>query len=320
MVDDDMQEKTNGSRTPSDFDRFDEFEDYRDSIRDAELEFWVKGLKESAWSIRHFDFGDVHVQFGIEGGGEIAEGTVRSDGWVFFFQAGGGRTRSKGVTMPPDSALLIAPGDRFVITSDEPHCWYSVFVPNALLFEDAKAIKESLGYGDTSRVVTLPDEYVGKIRQFGKDVSGARFESSADLQEDVIAVGRRLLQLPGRHAKRVGRRPENRTKLLTKVVTYIEQYPQMNPSAKELIAASGVSDRTLRNAFSEYFGLGPRDFVMLRRIHECRKLLRESHRAHTTVKEVAAQFGFTDFGRFAGYYKRIFLELPSETVERVARD
>jgi AraC-like DNA-binding protein len=55
---------------------------------------------------------------------------------------------------------------------------------------------------------------------------------------------------------------------------------------------------------------------VLRRMRQARKNLRESDRTKTTVTEIAARWGFWNFGRFAGEYRGIFGELPSATLAR----
>ena len=84
----------------------------------------------------------------------------------------------------------------------------------------------------------------------------------------------------------------------------------------ELCTAIGVSHRTLLACCQEQLGMNVKRYLLLRRMHLARRRLRESASTVTTVTEIAARYGFWEFGRFAGEYKSLFGELPSTTLAR----
>jgi AraC-like DNA-binding protein len=84
----------------------------------------------------------------------------------------------------------------------------------------------------------------------------------------------------------------------------------------ELCTAIGVSDRTLRVCCQEQLGMSPKHYLLLRRMNLARRALRESSASETTVTEIATQYGFWQFGRFAGEYRALFGEAPSATLHR----
>lgn len=76
----------------------------------------------------------------------------------------------------------------------------------------------------------------------------------------------------------------------------------------------GVSERGLRNAFVAVRGMSPKRFVIHDRLQEVRRALSDSRATGTTVTDIATEHGFFELGRFAGRYKAVFGETPSQTL------
>ena len=76
----------------------------------------------------------------------------------------------------------------------------------------------------------------------------------------------------------------------------------------------GVSERGLRNAFNAVRGMSPKRFAIHDRLNEVRRALSDPHAPNATVTHIATEHGFFELGRFAGRYKAVFGETPSETL------
>ena len=90
----------------------------------------------------------------------------------------------------------------------------------------------------------------------------------------------------------------------------------MDTKVSELCRIAGMSERSLRYAFNEEIGLPPREFMALRRFHAVRRSMLLADPAINSVSETAMDYGFFELGRFAGRYRTLFGELPSETLRK----
>lgn len=88
------------------------------------------------------------------------------------------------------------------------------------------------------------------------------------------------------------------------------------PTIAELCEAAGVKQRTLEYAFQDGFGITPVRFIRLHRLHLARLELAKAVPDSIKVSDVARGLGFFHLSRFAGEYKRLFGELPSQTLAR----
>ena len=69
-------------------------------------------------------------------------------------------------------------------------------------------------------------------------------------------------------------------------------------------------------AFHRFFGVGPTQYLKLRRLNKVHCALQARDCEETTVTDVLTTFGVTELGRFAGEYKALFGECPSETLKK----
>jgi AraC-like DNA-binding protein len=90
------------------------------------------------------------------------------------------------------------------------------------------------------------------------------------------------------------------------------------PTIGDVARRVGVSARTLSGGFQRFRGIAPRDFLAARRLEGLRAEL-ETAPADQTVTDIAAGWGYSNFGALAGRYKDRFGELPSHTRARCVK-
>jgi AraC family ethanolamine operon transcriptional activator len=139
---------------------------------------------------------------------------------------------------------------------------------------------------------------------------GALRELEADLLQHTIAA---LLGGEGDAGVEtaVGRR-----RALCRALELLEEASESIPTIPELCRQAGCSQRTLEYAFRDELGVTPVRYLKLLRLNRAHRLLRRASPADETVTRIALACGFIELGRFAGDYRRLFGELPSQTLQR----
>ena len=110
---------------------------------------------------------------------------------------------------------------------------------------------------------------------------------------------------------------ESRSKQVVEMtLTYADAFQSQSPTVSELCANVNVSRRTLEVAFQTIVGKSPLQFLTQRRLCRAYVDLKRAKDESIRVTDVAFAHGFTELGRFANRYQKIFGELPSETLRQ----
>ena len=88
----------------------------------------------------------------------------------------------------------------------------------------------------------------------------------------------------------------------------------------EICAATGASERTLRDCCQEQMGMSPIRYLWLRRMHLARRALVLANPTTANVTEIATEYGFWELGRFSTEYRTLFGEPPSVSLRRAQDD
>lgn len=83
---------------------------------------------------------------------------------------------------------------------------------------------------------------------------------------------------------------------------------------EDVCGALNISRRTLYRAFHDLLDVSPKAYLRLKNMSAARARLLDAANHPTTVTQVALDHGFWELGRFAGTYRTMFGESPSETL------
>jgi AraC-like DNA-binding protein len=147
---------------------------------------------------------------------------------------------------------------------------------------------------------------------FADAAAGGTYPSAAHGDDVLLAVIHALSEED--RDRRVGcaNRIDNR-RVIHDCIDYAASISRV-PSITELCLTAHVSERRLREAFTQEFDLPPSRFFRAWILDEAHQRLMRSDAGTETVTDIAVGLGFDHLGRFSGRYKQIYGECPSTTL------
>lgn len=114
------------------------------------------------------------------------------------------------------------------------------------------------------------------------------------------------------------RLPERRImpRALKRAVEYIHANLEQAWSMEDLVRISGVSRRSLEQAFRDTLQTSPLRYVQQCRLNLARECLRKARTGDVQLSDLAYRLGFAQPSHFTTAYKQAFGELPSQTLAR----
>lgn len=172
-------------------------------------------------------------------------------------------------------------------------------------------------------LITPPTPSLARLHRLHKaagDLAGdapavlAHPEAARGLEQAIIEATVHCFDSGEAHEDRAAQRQH--AAIMQRFHRVVEEHLDEPLYITELCKEVGASERTLNTCCHEHLGMGPKHFLLLRRMHMVRRALREGNPTETSVTEIAVQFGFWQFGRLAVAYKALFGEAPSTTLAR----
>lgn len=220
------------------------------------------------------------------------------------------------VVYKPDSEIdcVSRPGfDVFTLSYSEEHL--NTIGANLGLPEIKTLVKESDNFKCSLLQLSKSRNYliqlVDAIKHGNSQTDHIPFMHTLDIElsEHIL-----LILARSRPAKNSSAGMRNRAIKLTK--EHLAQFPNEPVSVNSLCRVARVSERTLQYAFLDHYGVTPKTYLKNFRLNAVRRELWKSEPDFTKVNDVACLWGFWHMGQFAADYRKLFGELPSETLQR----
>jgi AraC-like DNA-binding protein len=103
--------------------------------------------------------------------------------------------------------------------------------------------------------------------------------------------------------------------IVDRCMDFIRSTATWRPSMVDLYGAAGMSERRVRSAFLDVTGMPPNRYIRLVALNQARTMLRQAEKDSATVTDIISGLGIYHQSRFASYYRVVFGESPSETLQ-----
>ena len=264
-------------------------------------------------------FASAFIQFPVFGRTTVADDAVI----IALVSSAPPSSRWCGIDIVNNSMLLYGPGTEHTGVSPAGLSFSFASIGIGTLEEAAERREIALRVPARGEVVKLDptpevESLTRLLRPFARPLSG---DGSQDPNEDILYEVSTLLSGERPASQRVGRRVSDSRCLVKACIDHVdatwEAAPVLGvarrPRIRELCDAVHVSERRLRNAFYDTFGIAPVRYFRLRAMTRARCLLLENGHGEYDAG-IALDSGYANLSRFASYYKDVFDEFPSETV------
>jgi AraC-like DNA-binding protein len=307
---------------------FADFEALRDAVQDSPSEIVQLEHGKMTGTLAHLSVGSVGISTGSFTRGVRQRGVLSPNRWTLGMLLG-------------SPALLqhfeAGPGDLFVLAPD--HELYSRFIdgnhyaatlisPDELFaFLDSQqpgAADAALWQQSTSVLSAAPAIAALRAQNFQTLLAAMRThgptmsDGAADFFKRSILELMTAPVLQGSHDYRGPRLQQSKVQLVRDVDCYLHKAGNRPVHITKLTEKFKVHRRTLHRAFIDVLGIGPITFLRRKRLGDVHKVLVQGG-PDAMIKAVAIEHGFLQLGRFAGEYRQLFGEKPSQTLRRAQR-
>ena len=301
---------------------------YYGSIRNA-VEGVVTARGRYHAEFTHVDFSRLWMSRGEE---SLARVSIYTPQWprttiLFATDPDQAATQIAGMEVQTDEVAVISFGSSDHLRTSAETRWGGVSLPSDDLAALGQAIcgRELTPPSFTHRVKPSPSAFL-RLRHLHKAVRHlarkapdilARPEVAQAMEEAlreamVLCLGGETADVPSTHV--------HYAKVMRCFEEVIRAYQDEPLYLSQLCAATGVSERTLLAICHEHLGMGPKRYLLLRRMHFAHRALLMADPGVTTVTSIATDYGFWELGRFSVVYRSLFGETPSTTLRRPPED
>ncbi|HEY9253160.1 MAG TPA: helix-turn-helix domain-containing protein [Stenotrophomonas sp.] len=226
-----------------------------------------------------------------------------------------------GAPLSNGSLLTLAPGAQgdFVLSGGSTIIW--ALLPQARWQPAAHALAQpdalDAGFGHLHLPAGHPLERI--YAELGQCIASGNATTPGLSLPRLVEHHGDAVAHPGLNVRAVsGRGRRTHYRMLRRAEDYLRANLRHNLYINDICNATGVSERALRYAFDDLLGMSPNRYLSMLRLCAAYRGLAAADPQRSSVKAIALSCGLWDLSRFAENYRRLFGELPRDTLNRQA--
>jgi len=273
------------------------------------MEIWFRGIQ----LFREVTNQSVHEAGLMRAGERVLGVPVALQGQGYFC----------GRPISPDAIMTMRGGDELDFRAPEHFDIVAVSIPVGVLTQYARDIERRDIEDELRNTAVIPANKaeVDAFRGFLLTALESVSRTPAMLQYAAMQKGLEHALLssvvkavgPADAPARAATSPMARHAIVARAQDYMRQHVEEPLTVADLCRVLGVSRRTLQYSFQEVLQLNPVSYLRAMRLNGARRMLKSAD-TQQSVQDVAARWGFWHLSHFASDYRRMFGELPSETL------
>ena len=214
-----------------------------------------------------------------------------------------------------DRAMLqMMPRSDYVASNSGGHLGYQLVFPDEIIEETLASLERPALLDHSARRIELDMERALRIgSRIDHDWLRKDSDPARNAADDVLVM---LLEAFAAAPTRGRIRPDSRRRAVARAREFMEANLAEELTLADVCRVVGVSRRTLMDGFREQVGLSPMRYLKLIRLNRVHEALRRGGAVTTKIVDVANAVGFWHMGQLARDYRKLFGELPRETLAR----
>ena len=303
--------------------RFNAFDHFADTIRGWDLDFRQLDRGSFCAELRQMETDAAMVSHALFNRKLEQRGGVPPGKWTFgILEPFSPEIVWRGQKVSDQMMMVHPPGSDLDAATPPGFRVLTVSVPIAVVLEwnDLNQMDGGHGLRLMDGVTRIESSKLERIRRAANHLATVAdadspliHELSRDVQSNILeALPMAVFNKPKPSA-------EKRSYILKILKDYIEAHLGEQITLMDLCAVAKVSPRTIQRSFKSRLGTTPNAYIQARRLNYVRRDLSIEKNYGVMVADIANRWGFWHMGQFASDYRRLFGELPSETLDRAKR-